>query len=112
MWWGTPFDDGSVSVGAQAPRAVWGIGEGADGGPAGASTFVLVSNAAAVAGPVRFIVVYDDGTNDTRDYTLLANARLTVRIADDFVRARNARFSVIVESLEASASLMISGSIK
>ena len=107
MWWGTPFDDGSISVGAPAPRTMWGIGEGVDGGPTGAATFVLVSNAGAVAGPVRFTVVYDDGTNETRDYTLLANARLTVRIADGFVRARNARFSVIVESLAANVPITV-----
>lgn len=107
MWWGAPFDDGSVSLGAPAARTAWGIGEGVDGGPTGASTFVLVANATAIAGQVRFTVVYDDGTNETRDYALLGRARLTVRVADGFVRARNARFSVIVESLSPDVTITV-----
>ncbi len=43
----------------------------------------------------------------TNGYTLLANARLTVRIADDFVKARDAAFSVIVESLTTGVSITV-----
>jgi hypothetical protein len=107
MWWGTPFVEGSVSLGMTSPGRKWGIGEGVDGGATGESTFVLVSNGSGVEGAVRFTVIYDDGTRDERDYTLLANARLTVRVADDFVKARNATFSVIVESLSSSMPITV-----
>jgi hypothetical protein len=107
MWWGMPFYEGSVSLGADSPGTRWAIGEGVEGGPDGAATFVLVSNAMATDGTVRFTVVYDDGTNEKKDYTLLANARLTVRVGDDFVKARNAAFSVIVESLTTGVPITV-----
>jgi hypothetical protein len=107
MWWGTPFFEGSVSSGTTTPGTKWAIGEGEEGGPSGESTFVLVSNGTAIEGLVRFTVVYDDGTNEQREYTLLPNARMTVRIADDFVKARNATFSVIVESLTPGVTITV-----
>jgi hypothetical protein len=107
MWWGLPFYEGSVALGTTSAGTRWAIGEGIEGGPNGDATFVLVSNGSATQGTVRFTLVYDDGTNETKDYTLLANARLTVRIADDFVKARDAAFSVIVESLTAGVPITV-----
>ncbi len=100
MWWsGFPWSEGSVSIGSAAAAAVWAIGEGAEGGANGESTFVLVSNGTAEQQPLRFTVVYDDGTREQREYALLGNARLTVRIGMDFAAATDRRFSVLVESL-------------
>jgi hypothetical protein len=107
MWWGLPFYEGSVSSGAPSPGTSWAIGEGVEGGPDGAATFVLVSNATAIDGTVRFTVVYDDGTHETKDYPMAANARLTARIGDDFVKSRDARFSVIVDSLTADVPITV-----
>jgi hypothetical protein len=100
MWWGgNLWTEGSVSVGSSATGTVWAIGEGAEGGSGGESTFVQISNATANQGALRFTVVYDDGAREQREYTLLGNARLTVRIADDFANAAGRKFSVLVESL-------------
>lgn len=107
IWWGTPFYEGTVSIGSTETGPTWAVGEGSEGGPTNASTFVLVSNGSNTTGTVRFTVVYDDGSRQQRDYTLLGNARLTVRIADDFVLARNARFSVLVESITASMPITV-----
>jgi hypothetical protein len=107
MWWGEPFIEGSVAIGASPIGTVWAIGEGAEGGPRDESTFVLVSNGAVTPGTVRFTVVYDDGTNETRDYALAGDARLTVRIYDDFVKARNATFSVLVESVTSGMPITV-----
>jgi hypothetical protein len=76
-------------------------GEGAEGGSLQESTFVLVANASATEGTVLFTVVYDDGTREQKDYTLLAHARLTVRMGDvgSFQNTGARRFSVLVESL-------------
>ena len=83
MWWGgLPWTEGSVSIGSTATGTVWAIGEGAEGGPSAESTFVQVSNGDGQSGSLRFTVAYDDGTREQREYTLLGNARLTVRIAD------------------------------
>jgi autotransporter-associated beta strand protein len=108
MWWGSPFwYGGSVALGATSPGIKWGIGEGMEGGPTSNSTFVQVANGASAHGTVRFTVVYDDATTETRDYALLADARLTVHIGDVFARARNARFSVIVESLTPGVKITV-----
>jgi len=68
---------------------------------------VLVANGSANAGTVRFTVVYDDGTNEQKNYDLLGSARLTVRILDDFAKAANSKFSVLVESLTAGVPIAV-----
>jgi hypothetical protein len=103
MWWGgLPWSEGSVSIGSAAAGKVWAIGEGAEGGPTGESTFVQVSNRMLSPGRVRFTVGYDDGTQEQREYELVGSARLTVRIGVDFPNAVGRKFSVLVESLIAS----------
>jgi hypothetical protein len=100
MYWGTPFTDGSASLGSRETGLAWAIGEGIEGGPNDEATFVLVANASTGNATVaRFTVSYDDGTQDTIDYTVPANARLTVRVNADFPKAEGQRFSVLVESV-------------
>jgi hypothetical protein len=100
MYWGAPFTDGSASLGSRETGTTWGIGEGIEGGTMSQATFVLVANASTTTqATARFTVAYDDGTQDTKDYTVPANARLTVRINADFPKAENQRFSVLVESV-------------
>jgi hypothetical protein len=107
MWWGDPFVEGSVAIGSTATGTAWAIGEGGEGGTLAEGTFVLVANGSANAGTVRFTVVYDDGTNEQKEYSLLGSARLTVRIGDDFAKAREAKFSVLVESLTAGVPITV-----
>jgi hypothetical protein len=107
MWWGEPFVEGSVAIGSSATGTVWAIGEGAEGGALDESTFVLVSNGTLADGTVKFTVVYDDGTNESVDYTVPGEGRLTVRIFDDFVKARNAKFSVLVESVTTGVPIAV-----
>lgn len=88
-----------MSQGSAETGTTWAIGEGMEGGASVDSTFVLVSNASADAGQVRLTVVYDDATSEQREYALSGNARLTVRVGDDFAHAAGRRFSILVESL-------------
>lgn len=99
MWWGRPWYEGDVSQGSTETGTVWAVGEGAEGGAADESTFLLVSNAAADPGRVRVTVVFDSGDTVPREYPLIASARQTIRILDDFPMAADRRFSVLVESL-------------
>jgi hypothetical protein len=99
VWWGDPFYEGTVALGSPAAGRTWAIGEGAEGGPDAEATFVLISSLGGPTGTVRLTVVYDDGTNEQKDYTLLGGARLTVRVGDDFAKSRGQKFSVLVESL-------------
>jgi hypothetical protein len=107
MWWGDPFVEGSVAIGSTATGTAWAIGEGGEGGTLAEGTFVLVANGSSNLGSVRFTVVYDDGTNEQKDYELLGNARLTVRIGDYFAKAREAKFSVLVESVTAGVPIAV-----
>jgi hypothetical protein len=108
MWWGLPpFREGSVALGTISTGAAWGIGEGIEAGANDDSTFVLVSNGSASAATVRFTVVYDDGTNDQRDYVMTPTSRLTVRIGGDFPASVGRRFSVLVESQTAGAPITV-----
>jgi hypothetical protein len=107
MWWGEPFVEGSVAIGSTTTGTAWAIGEGGEGGTLTESTFVLVANASSNVGTIRFTVVYDDGTNEQKEYDLLGNARLTVRIGDDFAKARESKFSVLVESLTAGVPVAV-----
>jgi hypothetical protein len=101
MWWGLPFYEGSVALGSTSPGTVWAIGEGGEGGSNNEATFVLVANDSSTTGTVRFTVSYDDGTTEQKEYELAGNARLTVRVGDDFpdTRVGGGKFSVLVESL-------------
>jgi len=109
IWWGDPFYEGTVALGSQLTGTTWAIGEGAEGGPNADATFVLIANQAGTDGTVRLTVVYDDGTKEQKDYALLALARLTVRIGDDFANAVGKRFSVLVESLIPTTSPGLTG---
>jgi len=99
MYWGSPFTDGSASLGARETGEAWAIGEGIEGGPNSEATFVLVANKSPTNPATAHVTVaYDDGSTETKDYALPANARLTVRISADFPNAEGRRFSVLVES--------------
>jgi uncharacterized repeat protein (TIGR01451 family) len=102
MWWqGYPWSEGSSAIGTTLAGSLWAIGEGTEGGPLQASTFVLVANESATPGTVRFTVAYDDGTSEQKDFALVANARLTVRIGEpaNFPNTSGKAFSVLVESV-------------
>jgi hypothetical protein len=107
MWWGLPFREGSVALGTTSTGAAWGIGEGIEAGANDDSTFVLVSNGSATAATVRFTVVYDDGTNQVKEYGMAATSRLTVRVGTDFPSSVGKRFSVLVESLTPAAPITV-----
>jgi hypothetical protein len=108
MWWYLPFREGSAVIGATATGATWGIGEGMEAGANDDSTFVLVSNGSASGANVRFTVVYDDGTaSESKDYTMAATSRLTVRIGADFPTSVGKRFSVLVEGLTPAAPITV-----
>jgi hypothetical protein len=107
MWWGDPiWNEGSVAIGSTETGYVWGIGEGAEGGPSDEATFVLVSNASASEGTVRFTVSLDSGVQE-KHYTLAGNARLTVRIGEEFPDTVGQKFSVLVESLDANMPITV-----
>jgi hypothetical protein len=98
---------GSVAIGSSWVGTVWAIGEGAEGGPLDERTFVLVANSGVAPGTVRITVVYDDGTDEPKDYAMSGESRLTVRILDDFTEAKDATFSVLVESVTTGVSIAV-----
>jgi hypothetical protein len=108
MWWGEPvWYEGSVSLGSMETGTVWGIGEGTEGGASNDATFVLVANTSATDGVVRFTVSYDDGTTERKEFAVAANARLTVRMVEEFAKTAGQRFSVLVESLTTGVPIAV-----
>ncbi len=65
-----PWSEGSVSIGTTETGKVWAIGEGAEGGASGDSTFVQVANGGNTGGTLRFTVAYDDGTHEQKEFSL------------------------------------------
>lgn len=108
MWWGPnslSWYESHVALGSTETGTVWGVGEAWSGGPAAEDAFVLVSNTGDDPAQVRLTIVYDDGTNEQKDYTVAANARATFLMGAEFPASDGQRFSVLVESLGGSIAM-------
>ena len=71
-------------------------------GRSGSQTYVLVSNAATVAGRAAVTVRFANGRELVREIELLPSARVTVPIGATFPQTLGQTYSVVVESLGAS----------
>ena len=61
-----------MAIGSTATGTTWAIGEGAEGGTLAEQHVRARGERSSNAGTVRFTVVYDDGTNEQKDYTCSA----------------------------------------
>jgi len=101
MWWpgeqgGHVWYEGHASFGSTTTAARWAVASGADGGPAGDMTFVLIANHGTASASVNVTVIYDDGTSTTKVVTVPGTSRTTLNIGLDVPEAANKRFSLIV----------------
>ncbi len=80
MYFGTArfWDGGHESAGVSEPSASWFLAEGATG--AFFDTFILVANPNPTAATVTMTFLTDQGQSIVRNYTVQANARLTVNM--------------------------------
>ena len=91
MYFGTArfWDGGHESAGVSEPSANWFLAEGATG--AFFDTFVLVANPNPTPTDVAMTFLTDQGQSIVRNYTVAANARLTVNMEDREPAARQRR---------------------
>lgn len=111
MWWaatpGGPWTEAHNNRGTTTTAARWIVAEGEAGGPGQASTYVLVANTGASDARVRFTLLTEGGQTVTSESVVTANGRSTIDVAGTFPQARNARFSVLVESVSGTAPLVV-----
>ncbi|MPZ16418.1 MAG: hypothetical protein GEV06_00675 [Luteitalea sp.] len=103
MWWGptsASWYEAHASLGTTETGTVFGIGEAQSGGEAEEDTYVLVSNASDTPAPVRFTLIYDDGTTEEKTLEVGGSSRLTALITTEFPASEGRRFSILVESVD------------
>jgi len=103
MWWGptsASWYEAHASLGTTDTGTVFGIGEAQSGGEAEEDTYVLVSNASETLAPVRFTLIYDDGTREEKTLNVGGSSRLTALITTEFPASEGRRFSILVESVD------------
>ena len=96
MYFGTArfWDGGHESAGVSEPSASWFLAEGATG--AFFDTFILVANPNPTAATVTMTFLTDQGQSILRNYTVPANARLTVNMESESPLLANAAASTTV----------------
>jgi hypothetical protein len=111
MWWRASLAgewiEAHNSRGVTATASRWIVADGEAGGPGQASTYVLVANTASAAATVRFTLLTETGTTRTVEDTVSANGRYSMDVAAAFPEIRDARFSVLVESVSGTAPLVV-----
>jgi hypothetical protein len=103
MWWGPTSEswyEAHASLGTTETGTVFGIGEAQSGGEAEEDTYVLVSNASDTPAPVRFTLIYDDGTTEEKTLEVGGSTRLTALMTTEFPASDGRRFSILVESVD------------
>lgn len=96
-----------ASRGATAMAARWLVADGEAGGPGEAVTYVLVANPTGTDTPVRFTLLTEAGTTHTTDAIVSAQGRYSLNVASAFPDAVGTRFSVAIESIDGSSSLVV-----
>ena len=85
MWWmgsKRSWTEGHNAFGTTRTAPRWLLAEGENGGPHAISTFVLIANTSAVDATVRVTLLAEQGAEESLTYTVGANRRFTVPIAE------------------------------
>ena len=100
MWWpGQQWREAHNSVGATETATRWASAEGEQGGPRSCNTYLLLSNASALAGRARVTLLFEDGTTAAREFPLPPGSRTNVAVGNEFPEAEGRRFGSLIESL-------------
>ena len=78
-----------------------------DGGSANSETFVLVANTADIPALVRATVLFEDGTEAVRTFSVAAHSRFNVQMRAEFPAVAGRRFGVVVESVGLGAAPIV-----
>jgi len=107
MWWmgsKRSWTEGHNAFGTTRTAPRWLLAEGENGGPRAINTFVLVANTSAADASVRVTLLPEEGAEESVTYTVGANRRFTVPVAEAFPSSDGTRFSILVESLNPSTA--------
>jgi hypothetical protein len=101
MWWPRGnWYEAHDSVGTTTAGTAWALAEGAQGGPAGTDTYILVANTSSYAGMVRLTLLMEDGSAPSVTVVVPATSRTTVHAGTAFGnQVEGRRFGAFVESL-------------
>lgn len=105
MWWPGPqagenwWSEAHAALGATTTAGTWAVASGVNGGEAGDSTYLLVSNASDNAGEVNLTVVLDNQQVVTKSLAIRGQQRLTIDTTIDIPETQGHAFSVIVQGV-------------
>ena len=106
MWWPASggWQEAHNSPGATAAATRWGFGDGEVGNPPfNTQTYFLIANSTADAASVRVTLLFDDNTAAVaKTFTVPANSRFNVPVANEFPEAMGKGFGALIESLGAT----------
>jgi hypothetical protein len=110
MWWPGPtaatWAEAHNSVGLTSTGRTWALAEGEVRGLRGTETYILIANRGP-EGTARVTLYYEDGTSESRDFTLPGSSRTNVAVGFEFPGAVGKRFAAIVEALEADTHIIV-----
>ncbi|BCS34400.1 hypothetical protein TBR22_A36300 [Luteitalea sp. TBR-22] len=111
MWWpgdGASWHEAHNSSGATESGTKWGMAFGQTGGPLNVQTYVLIANTSSTPGLARVTIMFPDGEQAERTYTLLPQSRTNAAIGPDFGGITDRMsFGIVVEALGATAGAPI-----
>jgi len=110
LWWPGSFGEwyeAHNAAGTTETGTTWALAEGEVGGARNIETFVLVANTSPADGIIQVTIVFEDGTHDTKLFTVRGNSRFNVDIRSEFPSALNRRFGTIVEATGAAPAQIV-----
>jgi hypothetical protein len=110
MWWPGPtsatWAEAHNAAGLTSTGRMFALAEGEVGGATGVETYVLIANRGA-ADTARVTLLFEDGTQASKDVPLPTSSRTNVNVAFEFPSAVGRRFGVIVEALGATPAIVV-----
>jgi hypothetical protein len=107
MWWmgsRRSWTEGHNAFGTTRTAPRWLLAEGESGGNRACNTFVLVANASAADAEVKVTMLPESGAEESVTYMVGANRRFTVPVLSAFPSTDGKRYSILVESQNASVA--------
>jgi len=111
MWWPGPtfltWAEAHSSPGSTQTGTRWAVAEGEVGGARNVQTYLTIGNTSAAPAVIRVTVMFEDGPNAARTFTVAAGSRFNVDIGAEFPAAAGRRFGAVIESVGAPAAQIV-----
>jgi len=110
MWWPGPFPtwtEAHVAAGVTRPATRWALAEGESGGPDATTTYIVAANLSDWAATVRVTLLFEEGGQASRQFSMAARSRLTVEAGASFPESAGRRFAALVESVGPTPAALV-----